>query len=140
MLVLIGASVESPLRQKAVLELLPKAILFSTIAAGVLASASVGVSAIGRSRALTMSGWILIFIVPYVIATLLELFIEWPWLKLVSIPSLLDVIEQALFVPLEEGATPSEVKWYHAAVVLAALTAASIGFTHSRLRRTEVIA
>lgn len=139
-LVLIGAAVESPLRQRAVLELLPKALLFSAVAAGVLASTSVGVSAIGRSRALTMSGWILIFIVPYVIATLLELFIEWPWLKLVSIPSLLDVIEQALFIPLEDGAAPSEVRWYHAAVVLASLTAASIGFTHSRLRRTEVIA
>jgi hypothetical protein len=140
LLVLIGAGLESPERRLPTIQLLVNVFGYVLIAAPTLGIASVGVSAIGRSRALTMSAWILLFVVPHVIATLLDVFIDWPWLKLVSIPSLLDVLETALFVKPDPDVVPDGVRWYHAVIVLVSLCAASVTFTLNRLRRAEVIA
>lgn len=138
-LVLVGSGIESPERRVATLELLPKVLAYVLVAAPALGITSVGVSALGRSRALTMSAWILLFVVPHMIAQLLDFFIDWPWLKLVSVPSMLDVIEGALF-PDPDAGVPDGVRWYHALLVLGALCAASVTFTLRRLSRAEVIA
>ena len=140
LMVMLGAAVEAPERRMETIGLLGRLVLYTLAAAPALAITSVGVSALGRSRALTMSGWILLFVVPHVLASLLDYFIDWPWLKLVSIPSMLDVIETALFVKPEPDAVPDGVRWFHAVLVLATLSVGSVTFTLHRLRRAEVIA
>lgn len=137
LMVLVGAAVEGESRRVATLELLPKVLAFTLLASVSLSSISVGISAFGRSRAFTMSMWLLIFVVPFVIAGMIEALTHWPWLGLTSIPSMLDVVEEALFEPeLEEKA----LRWYHAVLMLTGLTVGSITFTLNRLRRAEVIA
>lgn len=141
LLVLFCTMVETEERRMATLELLPKVVAFTLVASTALATTSVGVSALGRSRAFSMSMWLLLFIVPFVIAWLLEALIHWPWLGLVSIPSMLDTFEASLFEP-EAAATPAEsaLRWYHALLVLTLLSVGSVTFVLSRLRRAEVIA
>ena len=45
---------------------------------------SVGFSALNRSRAFTFSAWVLLFFVPWGLATLVQLVSEWPWLRLAA--------------------------------------------------------
>jgi hypothetical protein len=105
------------------------------VATGVL---SVALSSLSKSRALTMSAWILVFVVPHVIAKLVDLVGDFDWLYLASVPGLLSVIAEALFKTASDDASP--LRWYHAAPVLAALVTGGAWLAHERLRRTEVIA
>ncbi len=111
--------------------------LIASLATSVVGStASVAMSALSKSRALTMSSWVLFFIVPWVLAGLVNLLAEWPWAGLASLPELLGVIYDALFRVESE----SPLRWYHASGVLAITSLASILYAHSRLVRAEVIA
>lgn len=134
------AGADGPERALDNVGLLLPALLYSVLVAGVMASASVGISALGKSRALTMSAWILLFLVPSVIASVVDSISDWPWLRLLALPSMLDVISQALFkVPAEEG-TASPLEWFHALPVLVAVSAAGVVFARQRVKDAEVIA
>lgn len=112
-------------------------LAYSLILAVFMSSASVSVSALGASRALTMSAWGLLFVVPHVIASIVDRIAqgEFPWLFLGSFTGLLGTIADALF----KVETESDLKWFHAAPVLAIIVGLGVYAAHMRLVRTEVI-
>jgi len=134
LVVMVGAS-PAELRLERLGLLLPT-VLASALVAGVCSVASVATSSLGRSRALTMSAWVLIFLVPHVLGALVEGIGDFPWLRLLSIPATLEVTADALFrLPTE-----SELRWYHAAPALVVVVVGSASLALSRLRRAEVVA
>lgn len=96
---------------------------------------SVGVSSIGASRALTMSAWLLLFIVPQVVALVVEGIGDWPWMRLLSLPALLEVTGDAFF----QVDRTDDLSWQHAIPVLVAAAGAGAAVAMQRLRRAEVI-
>jgi hypothetical protein len=110
-------------------------LVYSVLLAAVMGTASVAVSSLNKSRALTMSAWILCFVVPHALAAVVEGIGHWPWLYLGSFTGLLGVIADALF----HVETDSELLWYHAVPVLVLLIVGSCALTLHRLRRAEVI-
>lgn len=100
-----------------------------------LATVSVGLSSLSRSRALTMSAWIMVFLIPEILAAIVFAIGEWPWLGLFSLPTLLGTVGQALF----KIAPETELRWIHAAPMLAGIVGGSIALALARLRRAEVI-
>jgi ABC-type transport system involved in multi-copper enzyme maturation permease subunit len=96
---------------------------------------SVSVSSLSKSRALTMSAWVLFFIVPFVLALVIEKAVEWPWLYLLSLPGLFSRIGMGILQIAEEEGP----QWFHALGVLAALCAGGLYVAYYRLRKSEVI-
>ncbi|MCB9604092.1 MAG: ABC transporter permease subunit [Polyangiales bacterium] len=111
------------------------AVVHAALIAAVCATTSVGVSSLSSSRALTMSAWILIFVVPWVLGTIVDSIGEWPWLKLASIPAMLAVVGDTLFKVARED----DLAWYHALPILGAVTVGSISLSMRRLRGAEVV-
>ncbi len=109
---------------------------YAAVIAVVMTVVSVGVSTLSASRALTRSVWLLVFIVPHVVAIIAETVSGAPWFDLASIPAMVGHIGRSLLWMDPEG----PVRWHHAAVVLATLLSLSLGLTHYRLRNAEVIA
>jgi hypothetical protein len=101
----------------------------------VCAATSVGISALSKSRALTMSAWMIVLIVPQVLAAIVHGISGWPWLYLLSIPKLLGAVADGVFRVEGELA----IEWYHAAPVLVVLVAASLFTAYRRISRAEVI-
>ena len=132
------AGAEGPERAVDNLGLLIPALLYSLLVATVLSGVSVGISALGKSRALTMSAWILLFVVPGVIASVVDAISDWPWLRLLAIPSLLDIVSTTLFKVTTEDETP--IEWFHALPVLVIASGAGIFFARQRIKDAEVIA
>ncbi|MEC7525153.1 MAG: hypothetical protein VYE22_35045 [Myxococcota bacterium] len=116
--------------------LLLPSFFYSLIAAVALSTLSIGVSAISKSRALTMSAWIVLFVVPHVLALLVDAITDWSWLYLISIPGMLTVLREALFKITTEG---SDVEWFHAGPVLGLLVAGAVAYAWNRLQKAEVI-
>lgn len=112
------------------------ALVQSVLIAAVTSIASVGISSLSKSRALTMSAWVLVYIVPWVLATIVDEVGDWAWLKLASLPALLGIVGDALFkVAREDG-----LEWFHALPILAAVVAGGLYFSNQRLRNAEIIA
>ena len=109
--------------------------LYAFVMAVVMASGSIGMSALSKSRALTMSAWAMVLLIPHVLASLVEAISNWPWLSLASIPKLLGIVGDALFKIEADG----DLRWYHAAPILAALVFGSLYLAFDRVRRAEVI-
>ncbi len=114
------------------------ALVQSIAIAAVFGAASVGVSSISKSRALTMSTWILLLLVPHVVAAVVDALGDFPWLRLASIPAMLDILGDALLHV--DGDAGGPLAWYHALVALAVWTAGSATLALHRLRNAEVIA
>jgi ABC-type transport system involved in multi-copper enzyme maturation permease subunit len=112
-------------------------LLSTALLSLVMASVSVGFSSLSKSRALTMSSFILVLVVPHVIAGAISLLAKTDWVFLVSLPGLLDVVFDALFKSPREP--EDHLLWWHAAPVLAAATGGSLYLAHHRLTRAEVI-
>ena len=116
------------------------AILPAMIQAGIVAlvtsTASVGVSSLSKSRALTMTAWMLLFIVPHVLAVIVEAVADWEWLRLLSIPALLAEMNDTLFKQADEN----DIEWAHALPILLAVSAGGLTLAMGRLRHAEAIA
>jgi hypothetical protein len=111
--------------------------LFDTLIISVTcALLSVAVSAMSKSRALTMTAWAVLLFVPLVLATLVEGLTQSEWMHLASLPSLLWIIGDGLFRIETSWET---VSWYHAAPVLAILCGGAAYLTWWRIRQAEVI-
>lgn len=117
------------------LGLLLPCLVYSLILAIVMGAGSVAISSLSKSRALTMSAWVLCFVVPHALAAVVDAIGHWPWLYLGSFTGLLGVVADALF----HVETESQLHWYHAALVLGVFVAGSIALSLHRLRRAEVI-
>ncbi len=112
-------------------------LLSAALLSVVMASVSVGFSSLAKSRALTMSSWILVLVVPHVIAGAISLIAKTDWVFVASMPGLLDVVFDALFKSPREP--EAHLAWWHAAPILAAVTAGSLLLAHRRLTHAEVI-
>lgn len=137
---LVGTAPREVIAEQAGL-LLP-AFFYSLILAAVMSTSSVAVSSLSKSRALTMSAWLVLFVVPHVLASVVDAIARatgdedgWPWLSLVSFTSLLGTVADALFKIENESA----IEWYYAAPVLAALVVGATSLAMYRLKRAEVI-
>ncbi len=117
------------------LGLMLPAFLHAVIIATTVSVGSVGISSLSKSRALTMSAWMLLFLVPWVLAAIVNEVGDWPWLKLVSLPALLAVVGDTLFKVTREDA----LRWYHALPILAGFVALTLQVARARLRGAEVI-
>jgi len=115
--------------------LLFPALLHAAVAAIALATASVGVSAMSRSRALTLSAWAFVFVVPYLVAGLVEAVADVPWLWLASLPGLLAVVADAVFKVDPETA----LRVWHAAPILVLLVGGIAALALRRVGRIEVV-
>jgi predicted neutral ceramidase superfamily lipid hydrolase len=112
-------------------------LVYALVLSLFMASASVAVSCLSPSRALTMSAWGLLFVVPHVIASIIDSFTngDFPWLYLASFTGLLGTMADALF----KVETESDLEWFHAAPVLLGLAVLGLWGAHERLRRAEVV-
>lgn len=98
--------------------------------------ASIGVSSMSRSRAFSMSAWLVFFFVPHVLAQIVFAVGDWPWLRLASIPALLSVVGEALYRIEPDSA----IRWYHALPILIGVCAGSVAMAMNRLRHSQVVA
>jgi len=108
----------------------------SILVAGVCASVSVGISAVSKNRAITMSLWIVLWIVPKIIAAIVRLASDKPWFELSSIPGMLGVVADALCRRHEEG----DLGVPYAVLGLAVVTTGFLVFAINRLEKAEVVA
>jgi hypothetical protein len=102
----------------------------------VVSTASIGVSALSDSRALTMSAWLVLLFIPQVLAAIVNAIADWPWLYLISIYELLSVCGDALF----RIEAPNDLRWYYALPILAAVVVGGVAVAFRRVRDVEVIA
>ncbi len=135
--VLVSGVTAQPEHRLADFGLLAPMLVYALMLSLFMASASVAVSCLSPSRALTMSAWGLLFIVPHVIAAIVDRIAggEFPWLYLASFTGLLGTVADALFKVESE----SDLQWFHAAPILAAIALLGLWGAHERLRRAEVI-
>ncbi len=111
-------------------------LLDAALIASSCAILSVAVSAISKSRALTVMAWGVLMFVPTVLAMLVQGITESEWMWAGSVPGLVWVIGDALYKTSE---TWHELRWYHALPVLALLVAGGVYLALHRIRRAEVI-
>jgi hypothetical protein len=112
------------------------ALLYSLLLSIVVSTASIGVSALSDSRALTMSAWLVLLFIPQVLAAIVNAIADWPWLYLISIYELLSVCGDALF----RIEAPNDLRWYYALPILAAVVVGGVAVAFRRVRDVEVIA
>jgi len=119
------------------LSLIAPVAIYSLSLSLFMASSSVAVSCLSPSRALTMSAWLLLFVVPHVMAAIVDAVAqgEFPWLYLASFTGLFGTVADALFKVESE----SDLQWFHAAPILAGIALLGLWGAHERLRRAEVI-
>lgn len=139
-LALVGTAARDQMMEQ--LGLLLPSFFYALLLAVVMSFGSVAISSLSKSRALTMSAWIVVFIVPHVLATVVDAIARatgdedgWPWLYLGSITGLLGTIADALF----NIESDSALQWFHAAPILAVLVIGAAWLTMYRLERAEVI-
>ena len=132
-MVLVGVAPEE-MRLERLGLLLPAA--FQALLISVVTScAAVGLSSLSKSRALTMSAWLMLLVLPHAIGAIVNEVSDWPWILLISIPELLNVVGDALFKIEPQNA----LRWYHALPVLAAISIGAVSLALHRVRRVEVI-
>jgi ABC-type transport system involved in multi-copper enzyme maturation permease subunit len=123
------------------LGLLLPIIVHALLVSLVMATLSVAVSSLSPSRALTLSAWLFLFLVPHVVAAVVHGIASiddgpgWPWLYLTSFTGLLGIVADELFKA--QGEEPL-LHWYFAVPVLLAYVAGAVGLISYRLRRAEV--
>jgi ABC-type transport system involved in multi-copper enzyme maturation permease subunit len=116
-------------------------IVHALLLSAVMATLSVAVSSISASRALTLSAWLFLFLVPHVVAAVVHGIASlndgpgWPYLYLASFTGLLGIIADELFKA--QGEEPL-LHWYFALPVLLAYVGGAIALISYRLRRAEV--
>jgi hypothetical protein len=112
------------------------ALLDSAILAVTGAVLAVGASSLSKSRALTFTAWILLLVVPFALAKMVEAMTDTEWLFITSPPALMWVIGDDLYKVSNYW---DQLHWYHAVPLLAALTAGAGFLAWTRIREAEVI-
>lgn len=136
-LVVLGVSAVAPseVQLESLAAIFP-AIAQSVLVALVCASVSVGLSAITKNRAITMSLWVVLWIVPKIISSIVRLASEHAWLDLTSVPALLGIVVDSLLGEPESG----DLHVGYAAAALASIVALALVYATNRLERAEVVA
>ncbi|MEM6957141.1 MAG: hypothetical protein AAF645_15735, partial [Myxococcota bacterium] len=115
--------------------LLLPAVAQSAIAALSCACISIGISSMSRSRALTSSAWLVLFVIPHILAVIVENVAEWPWLRMLSLPALLTATGDGLFSVSDPGA----LSFFHSLPALLVLSALGLALAMRRLQHPELI-
>ncbi len=136
LMVLLVMGMAPPDQRLTELSLLVPSAAFASLVAAVFASVSVGISALSASRATTMAAWILVFLVPEVLGALVESVTGVPWVRLLSLPTLLVAVGEPIF-RLEGGG--EGIQWFHALPVLLAASVGGLWSAWYRLGRVEVV-
>lgn len=116
-------------------------LVHSLLMAVVMSTLSVAISSLSASRALTLSAWLFLFLVPHVLAAVVDGLASlnegegWPYLYLASFTGLLGVVADELFKAQGEE---TRLHWYFAVPVLIAYVAGASSLIFYRLRRAEV--
>ncbi|MBX3268777.1 MAG: hypothetical protein KF729_00865 [Sandaracinaceae bacterium] len=132
--ILVGLGPEAERLERVGL-LLP-ALFDATLIAVCTSSLAVASSALSSSRALTLTAWTLILVVPFALAFLVQSIGHVEWVFAASLPGALWCVGDALY---KVSGDWTDLKWLHAAPILAiAVGAASYGAL-VRIRRAEVI-
>lgn len=133
-LVFVGTGPETQVWERAGL-LLP-ALLDALIIAASTSLLALGVSALSKSRALTLTAWVILLIVPFSLGTLVEEIGEVEWMHLISLPGLLWALGDGLY---KVSNSWDQLMWFHAAPVLAVLCGAAAYVAYLRVSQAEVI-
>ncbi|HJL17370.1 MAG TPA: hypothetical protein RMH99_17005 [Sandaracinaceae bacterium LLY-WYZ-13_1] len=133
-LVFVGTGPEDQMLER--LGLLLPAFLDALVIATSLSVLAVGVSAISKSRALTLTAWVVLLVVPFALGMLVEQIGEVEWMHAISVPGLLWSLGDGLYKVHDSW---EQLKWFHAAPLLLALCAGAGYFAYVRISRAEVI-
>lgn len=111
------------------------ALLYGALVSIVMGSLSVAVSAISRSKGLTMTLWASIFFLPHVVAFVVKKVAHTNWLYLGSLPGCLGICGDAIFKRAVEG----QVQPWMALLALAVYVALGVWLLRRKLMAVEVI-
>lgn len=111
------------------------AFVYALLVSVVMGVLSVGVSAISKSKGLTMTLWASIFFLPHVIAFVVKLVTKSNWLYLASLPGCLGICGDAIFKRAHEG----QVQPWQALLALVAYVALGLWLLRRKLLAVEVI-
>lgn len=136
LLVVLGFSGTAPaeIRAEAIGFALP-VIAHSLLVSATCASVAVGLSATTRNRAITMSLFMVLWLVPGVVAKVVHAATGNAVLDLISVPNLLGILGDAL---LHKPATEA-LAWYWALLALIVYSTCGLVFAQFRLERAEVV-
>lgn len=112
------------------------AILDALVISVALSVLSIGISAMSRSRALTLTAWIVVLVVPSALGSLVEAIAEVEWAWTISVPGLLWSLGDGLYKVAEDWA---QLKWFHSAPLLLAMCVGAGYFAYHRVTQAEVI-
>lgn len=138
---LVLAATAPPTVRLSDLGLVVPSLVHSLLLAVVMSTLSVAISSLSASRALTLSAWLFLFLVPHVVALVIDGIASmndgpgWPWLYLASFTGLLGIVADELFKA--QGEEPL-LHWYFALPVLLVYVGAASSLIFYRLRRAEV--
>ena len=116
--------------------LLLPALLDAAMISVVLSSLSISTSALSKSRALTITAWVLLLFVPFVLASLVESIADHEWVYVISVPGALWNVGDALYKVEGDWAV---LKWFYSAPVLLISTIGGGYGAWLRIRQAEVI-
>ena len=116
--------------------LLLPALLDALVVALSTSVLAIGVSALSKSRTLSLTAWVVLLIVPFALGTLVEEIGEVEWMHAVSLPGLLWALGDGLYKVSESW---QQLRWFHAAPLLLVLGAGAALFAHRRVSTAEVI-
>ena len=102
-----------------------------------MATIAVGLSALSRSRTLTLSAFTVLLVVPLGMAWLTTQVAEWPWVKLASPVSSMSLLVDACLGLLPED---SPVRVMHVIPTILGLTLGGLALAYRRVREVEIIA
>lgn len=102
----------------------------------VLSVLAVATSAISKSRALTITAWVLVLTVPFALAALVEQIGEVEWAYLISVPGLLWSLGDGIY---KVERSWEQLHWYYALGCLVTVCAAAAYSAYMRISRAEVI-
>lgn len=118
------------------LGLILPAILDGTIVAVATSALAVATSALSKSRALTLTAWVLLLFVPFALAFLVQGLGNVEWVFAISIPGLLWSVGDAIY---KVDGTWDHLRWFHTAPLLIALVAGGMWAAHRRIQRVQVV-
>lgn len=116
--------------------LLLPALLDALLISVALSVLAIGISAMSKSRALTLTAWIVVLVVPSALGSLVEAIAEVEWAWAISVPGLLWSLGDGLYKVGEDWA---QLKWFHSAPLLLAMCFAAGYFAYQRVTKAEVI-
>lgn len=112
------------------------ALLDAAVISAVMSVLAVATSALSKSRALTLTAWVLVLFVPFALAALVETIGDAEWAYLISVPGLLWALGDDVY---KVARSWDQLSWFHAAPVLVLLTAACGYSALRRIERAEVV-